>query len=364
MKKHTFFLISIVYCLISLISFEAAAREGDTINVPRIIQYPVIDGSGTDLCWDSAAWNSMPYVWIPYGTKVSAADFTGRFKTVWNEQQNLMYFLFEITDDKFVNGYEFSSGSANYGNYWAFDDVEIFIDENHSGGIHQTNNNAFAYHITGGNNSVEYDAIDMWSNTIVNYRDHFPEFKRGKNGNVYTWEFSLMVLTDKFTPTDVPADFKSTLQVGKRMGFSVAYCDNDNSAVNPVRDHFIASKYQTQAESNNSYINASIFGVMNLVNEPTVNPAIGVIQEVSEMTQLNVFPNPVGEFADVSFINNYIGMVEISVFNSTGQLISNTKTDKSQPRFEQKLDFIKITSGIYLISIVAGNDQIFAKVVK
>jgi hypothetical protein len=361
MKKLNLFLITIVYCLIFIISPETAAKEGDTINVPRVIQYPLIDGSGTDQCWDSAAWNQMPYVWIPYGSKIPAADFTGRFKTVWNEQQNLMYFLFEITDDKFVNGYEFAPSA---GNYWAFDDVEIFIDENHSGGIHQTNNNAFAYHITGGNSNVEYDAIDMWSNTIVNYRDHFPEIKRGKNGNVYTWEFSLMVINDQFTPTDNPAEFKSTLQIGKRMGFSVAYCDNDNSAINPVRDHFIASKYQTQKESNNSYINASIFGVMNLVNEPTVNPAIGVIQEVSEMDQLSIYPNPLNEYAYMSFKNNYVGMVDISIYNSKGQMISDYLFQKSNQLFEQKVELDGIESGIYLVKIIAGNTQLFSKIIK
>lgn len=361
MKNLHFLLPALLFCLAFQFSSAAAPKVGDSINVPKITQPPVIDGVGTDMCWDSASWNPMPYVWMPYGAAMAASDFTGRFKSVWNEQQNLMYFLFEITDDKFVNGYVFSSSN---GTYYLYDVVEIFIDENHSGGNHETTNNAFAYHITGGNSTVEYDAIDIWGTSRVNYRNHLPEFKRGINGNVYTWEFSMMVVTAAFTPGSSPGSFKSTLQAGKEMGFTAAYCDNDNSAVNPKRDNFIGSKYLTQANSDNSWKDASIFGYMKLVNEPTANPVTSANNIMEETLELKVFPNPVTESATVSFNNQYIGKIDISVFNTDGQLINKLYSYKSKGLFEQKIDLPRCKAGIYFIKINAGKDYMHIKINK
>ncbi len=366
MKNPNILFAALLCCMAFQFSSAAAPKVGDTINSPRVIQPPVVDGVGTDMCWDSAAWNPMPYAWKPYAEIIDSVDFHGRFKAVWNQQQNLMYFLFEITDDKFVNGYEFR---IDNGEYPLFDVVEIFIDENHSGGDHSINNNAFAYHITSGNATSYFDVVDIWpdwdwSHNRVNYKDHFPEFKRANIGNVYTWEFSMMVLTDDFTAGLSPSGFKSTLQAGKEMGFSAAYCDNDNSAVNPQRDHFVGSKYLTQANSDASWQNASILGYMKLVNEPTAGVSTTSTPRLSETIQVIVSPNPVGVFAVLSFNNPFKGKVEISVFNSSGQLVNKITSYKSLVRFEQEIDFDPMNPGIYFIKINAGNKQEFVKVIK
>ena len=360
--KHLLSLFLLTGIFFISFQFLSAANptKGDTINVPKIQSIPVIDGAGTDICWDSAAWNPMPYVWIPYNATMSAADFTGRFKVVWSEQENMLYFLFEITDDKFVNGYVFSSSN---GDYWKYDVVEIFIDENRSGGLHETTNNAFAYHITGGNQSTDYDAVDMWGSTRVNYKDHFPEFQRVQTGNVYVWEFSHIVMKDTYTPGSA-ADHSSTLQTGKKLGFSAAYCDNDNSSVNPQRDNFIASKFQTQANSNESYKNASIFGLMQLVNEPTTNPVGALNPGISNTSHLSIFPNPVYDLAELSFSSPYSGPVEIRIFNPTGQVLRKTTYKKSQSQFQQKIDFSEMIPGMYVIRLDAGNDHKIMKVIK
>jgi len=359
-KLHSL-LILLFFSLLSQYAFSETMAPGDTINVPRISQPPLVDGSAADLCWDSAAWNTMPYVWIPYGATMAASDFTGRFKTVWNEQENLLYFLFEITDDKFVNGYVFSSTN---GNYYLYDVVEIFIDENRSGGTHETTNNAFAYHITGGNASTDFDAVDMWKTLRVNYKDHFPEFARAKNGNVYTWEFSMMVLNDAYEPGFVLADFQSSLQTGKRMGFTAAYCDDDQSSSNPQRDNFIASKYLIQAYSNESYKNATHFGFMKLVNEPTANPNTSALHLRAKDSRLKVYPNPVHDFAELSFTSNYTGIVGIRIFNATGQVINKTESYKSRLSFSHSSDFTRLNTGMYFVRIDAGNEQYIVKVIR
>lgn len=360
MKIHKHLFI-IALALLTQISIFASPKLGDTIQAPRILQTPIIDGLSTDACWDSATWNPMPYVWIPYGTVVPAADFTGRFKTVWNEEKNLMYFLFEITDDKFVNGYIFSSSN---GNYWMYDVVEIFIDEDKSGGTHETTNNAFAYHITGGNTNTDYDAADMWSTIKVNYKDHFPEFSRVKNGNVYTWEFSMIILNKDYTPTSVINDFRPQLTVNKKMGFAAAYCDDDQSTAAPQRDNFIASKYQTQANSNESYKNASVFGLLQLVEGPTTTANSIPETDFIKAGKLDISPNPIMDFAELSFNNNYKGSVEIVVYNAIGQVVSKDDYIKTQAEFKHQLNFINYNSGLYIVSIRAGNNKFFSKVLK
>jgi hypothetical protein len=347
------------------LSVNANPIVGDTILLPRIITPPFIDGSGSDACWDSAAWNPMPYAWKPYGEIVDSSDLYGRFKVVWSKEQNLLYFLFEITDDIFVNGYEFRIDNGSYPNY---DVVEIFIDEDHSGGMHSIDNNAFAYHITSGNATSYFDVVDIWpdwdwSHNRVNYKDHFPEFKRANTGNVYTWEFSLMVLTDAFTADLPPSGFKSALFAGKEMGLSAAYCDNDNSDVNPVRDHFFGSKYLKEADADESWQNASLLGYMKLVNEPTANPGLSVISENPYELQVNIFPNPFTDLASISFTNQYIGEVKISLFNTSGQLIKQKNTIKSQSKFEEIIDFSIVMPGIYVLKIETKKNQTYIKII-
>ena len=244
---------------------------GDSIQAFHTNTVPVIDADSSDLCWQAAKWQSINYFWMSYGVPIPPADFSGRFKVLWNRTTNLLYFLVEITDDVFVKGYTFANNNGTYPNY---DVVELFIDEDRSGGTHTFDNNAFAYHITGGNSSLSYTAVDIWgsnwANNKVDYSNHLPEFVRAFDGNHYYWEFSLMALKNTFTPTATPADHKATLSVGKRMGLTVAYCDNDNPNENPlVRDNFIASKYVPQANYNDSYMNATLFGSLLLADDNT-----------------------------------------------------------------------------------------------
>lgn len=262
----------IVTSLFSVIfSLSAMEHPGDSIVAMHTTVLPNIDGSGSDEVWNSANWVDMNYTWIPYNQTVPVADFTGRFKVLWNKTTQLLYFLVEITDDKFVNGYVYDKFNGSYPN---FDVVELFIDEDRSGGDHTSNNNAFAYHITSGNATTDYDAIDIFDSTpnapnwsagiYVNYKNHFPEFKRTNVGTKYTWEFSLMALTSNYTPANNPTLFKTNLTVGKAMGLTMNYCDNDNSAVNPVRDNFFSSKYVNPSDNNSSWQFAYNFGSMVL----------------------------------------------------------------------------------------------------
>lgn len=103
----------------------------------RAVTAPEIDGV-IDEVWNSAPWMEMTVAWTGFENlkpPSSPADFTGKYKAMWTPEH--LYLLFDITDD-IIN---------TSGQYWEQDTVEIFLDEDQSGGQHNHSHNAFAYHI-------------------------------------------------------------------------------------------------------------------------------------------------------------------------------------------------------------------------
>jgi hypothetical protein len=130
--------------------------QDDTLFINETNDVPVFDGIGNDNCWKNALWQTIDQVWIPWGTTMDPSDFSGRYKVLWSAQENLLYFLLEITDDVVSDAYVPGQTAAIFN----FDMFEVFIDENKSGGYHVFDGtaddeaslgvnaeNAFAYHI-------------------------------------------------------------------------------------------------------------------------------------------------------------------------------------------------------------------------
>ncbi len=272
------------------------ALQPDTLMVKSTNAYPTIDGQAEDTVWQHAVWQSIDQVWIPLHQPIAASDFSGRYKVLWSEKSNLLYFIAQITDDVFRDGYEYSKKNKTYGDYDIF---EVFIDPNRSGGLHVfdgkcadalqkkcwgTNaEDAFTYHINvnapaDGQVSYQKTVADIsgkgWhSKYIRNYADHLPEFAFRKTGNVYTYEFSLKVFKESYNPNKPMEEDRDLLSVGKIMGLSVAYCDSDVLSGKPKRDTFIGStaaditRLDKTGGFNQAWMNASYLGVVSLINK-------------------------------------------------------------------------------------------------
>jgi len=214
-NHYSYRLIIASISLFFFTSFQASTTRGQSQNTPvlapEVTASPVIDGTEDDPCWQNVPWQSIAQVWIPYGASVAPDDFSGRYKVVWSSTTNLLYFLLEVTDDVFVDGYvPNSAGGAIY----EFDMTEVFIDEDTSGGDHKfdgsrTNaENAFAYHMYAafpaeGQVMAEVQVDDMdgtsWSNVWrPDYTSHFPEFALRVSGQMAVREFSLIVYNDTY----------------------------------------------------------------------------------------------------------------------------------------------------------------------
>jgi hypothetical protein len=98
-----------------------------------------IDGVADEPVWQNAPWQELNHRWL--GPEYSSDDFEGRYKVAWSD--NKLYILAVITDDVLEDRHR-----DPLVQYWDDDCLEIFIDEDFSGGNHQFNHNAFAYHMS------------------------------------------------------------------------------------------------------------------------------------------------------------------------------------------------------------------------
>ena len=96
------------------------------------------------------------------------------------------------------------------------DYVELFIDEDQSGGDHKFNHQAFAYHV-----STEGHAIDKDTQENTVFFDNHVNVKRSQKGNRHLWEMSVL-LFDKNFDENTTDNQPVLITGGKIIGFSLA----------------------------------------------------------------------------------------------------------------------------------------------
>lgn len=215
---------------------------------PRATIAPVIDGVA-DAIWSRASWTNIDVFWLGTQPNPSAEDYSGRYKALWDE--NYLYLLVDITDDVLYDGVR-----DPLDRYWEDDTVELFIDEDKSGGDHGYSTNAWAYHI-----STLGDVVDITNSGAKLLNDHIT-VKRVSQGSKHLWELRISIYGDDYAdwkPVNVPR----TLFSGKIMGFSASYIDNDGS---PQRESMMGSVNTQGHKNNQGYLNADVFGSLQLVD--------------------------------------------------------------------------------------------------
>lgn len=215
---------------------------------PMAGQAPVVDGRADDAAWAKAPWREIDQVWL--GPEHSAEDFKGRFKVVWTEDK--LYLLAEIVDDILIDTHR-----DPLTQYWDDDCLEIFLDEDYSGGNHQFNHNAFAYHM-----SLDNQAIDIGTDEKArNYSDHV-ESAWKQQGDTVVWELAIDIYDDSYED-DSTSNTPVKLTAGKIIGLMVAYCDNDGSE---LRENFVGSETVPKGPTDRGWIDAGLFGALELGN--------------------------------------------------------------------------------------------------
>lgn len=233
----------------------------------------VIDGYDNEPCWEETSWLAIDQVWL--GENPSANDFTGRFKVLWDP--DYLYLLAEITDDLLHDEY-----ADPLKNWWKDDCLEVFVDEDNSGGDHKYNYNAFAYHI-----SIYHDIVDLGSDGDPHLHNDYISSDHTSQGNVYTWEVRIPLYTDVFS-FDSDVNPTRNLTQGDTIGLSVAYCDNDGGL---DRESFIGSQEIAGQDKNTSYKNADDFGAVVLNNTKVNNQEILYLKNAITFTREYILLN-------------------------------------------------------------------------
>lgn len=234
---------------------NAESLAGDSFTASQVAQPIVIDGVAEQE-WQGRDW--YPINQLILGQPYSKRDFDGRFKLAWDS--GYVYLLAEITDDVLFDQH---ANPLHF--YWDDDCLEIFLDEDRSGGEHQYNYNAFAYHV-----ALDNQVVDIGEKTKANpdpfltLNDHI--YSRWQRSDIaphkVVWELAIKVFDDSFSPTKTSQPVN--LSAGKELGFMLAYCDNDGSK---NRENFIGSTEikGVNGDKNLGYKTADVFAKLTLV---------------------------------------------------------------------------------------------------
>ena len=237
-------LLSLLLAGIVLVSC-AEKVDHQTIHVNKAKFTPIIDGKASDECWSNASWLPLDQRWL--GDAYTPDDFSGRYKLTWDEEA--LYLLVEVTDDVLLDQH-----ADPLKLWWDDDCVEVFVDEDNSGGEHQFDHNAFAYHV-----ALDGNVVDIASDKEGHlYNDHV-SMKKVTDGNTTLWELKVLVYDDSYTENG--KNYPVALKKNKKMGFALAYCDNDSSE---HRENFIGSVFVPGEDKNRGWIDANIFGTLLL----------------------------------------------------------------------------------------------------
>ena len=229
--------------LFGLSALVSANSYGFT--VPYAPQAPIIDGINDEPVWEKAQWRTMDEVII--GAPPSAADFSARYRLVWDEQA--LYLQVELLDDVLFDAHPDPLKA-----YWDDDALEIFIDEDASGGEHQFNHNAFAYHV-----ALDGNVADLAPNKQPALYNHHVVSRWQRSASspyTITWEAAIYLYKDDYQ--DQKDNPTQPLFAGKKVGFMLAYCDNDGS---PNRENFVGSTKieAVDGDRNRGWIDAGVF---------------------------------------------------------------------------------------------------------
>ena len=228
---------------------QSIVENKSLYKAPFAAHSPNVDGVADDPVWAKAEWKPIENVLI--GDNLTPEDFSGRMKVVWDS--SALYLLVEIVDDVLSDVY-----ADPLVHYWDDEALEIFIDEDASGGDHQYNHSAFAYHV-----ALDNQVVDSGPDKQAHLYNHHLTSAWRRNKTSTVWEVKLKVYADGYVDGDKKIK-PVKLVKGKRLGFMLAYCDNDGGE---SREHFIASEdiVAVNGDRNRGWITADVFGVLELV---------------------------------------------------------------------------------------------------
>ncbi|MGI9219922.1 MAG: sugar-binding protein [Woeseiaceae bacterium] len=247
MKQSRIIFVLVIACWLDTAVAEVPGRS--EYIAQQAVVAPTIDGIAAEGVWERAKWRAIDQVWL--GPKLDATDFSGRFKVAWSTDS--IYILVEVVDDVLYDGHRHPLT-----HYWDDDCLEIFVDEDRSGGEHQYNHNAFAYHV-----ALDSQVVDIGVDQQARlYNDHIRSHWRAQ-GDKLVWELAIDIYDDNYDD-DADDNRPIDLFAGKVIGLMLAWCDNDGAE---IRENFIGSETVPSGPTDRGWIDADLFGAVILEGE-------------------------------------------------------------------------------------------------
>jgi len=226
---------------------KSTKPEKQLREIPKAKNAIEIDGIANETSWNDAEWYPIDQIWL--GDSLTQNDFSGRFKITWDNEA--LYVLAEIKDDTLIDKIK-----DPLVKWWDDDCLEIFVDEDNSGGEHQYNHNAFAYHI-----ALNGNVVDMSTKKVGKMYNSHVKSKITTTNNTSVWEVKMYLYEDTYNDNS-NSNKPVKLSTNKKVGFAIAYCDNDYSE---ERENFIGSIPVEGVDKNRGWIDANIFGTLKLI---------------------------------------------------------------------------------------------------
>jgi hypothetical protein len=152
--------------------------------------------------------------------------------------------------------------------------------------------------------------------------------------DLYLWEFAIKLYDASYNNSN-PEASRVFPEHNKIMGFSLAYCDNDETT---SRENFFGTMTLTSSTANNSYIDATIFGVMKLIDPEAVS-----VKNTKGHDPFSFYPNPANEY--ILLDKNGLLETMISLYSMDGKKIMSSMVNSKISH----LDISQLEPGSYFL---------------
>lgn len=281
---------------------------------------------------------------------IDATDYAATFKVLWsgNDTANdSLYFLIELTDDKFVSDYHATSGTDRGQD----DGFDAFFNPGMAGLADETQDPYRVGIVTDENN----ENPEFWFTVAQNETNTVTENMHKAhtiNGTKYVFEFAIGL-----------RDFDAigTTEAGYEFGVDFRY--NDDDANIPDTNNPGTTKKDGQYSWTKSSSTWNAYGGLGdamLSDEEVFAPSLSV-NDIGDIKNLNMYPNPAKDYFVIQTADLNLENARIEVFSLTGQKILVQQITPTQSNVEVNIS--SLTKGLYLVRLISNDSNFVAKLI-
>ena len=186
---------------------------------------------------------------------------------------------------------------------------------------------------------------------------------------VFTLSEDNLELTPGFAPTqiavipqEVPPDEISQTVTYSLAPESVSFVDisidnNGTISINPVPDNPTGTQEFAVLANDGQESNNLFVASFNL----SVGLTVGIEDELTR--SIKMYPNPADNRLNVELENNYVGPVNLRLYDLRGSLIKSETYLKTTTRMDRPVDIQQIKSGLYLMQVQLDGKAVWDRLI-